>query len=1775
MVASHLGNKDLVRWFLINKADANARTHLGWRAIHFAAKRGHVATIDMLCSSGAVVDPVTSGLLHLYIHRGLLPAEVLSRTRSTLDSPLNKSRPAPQIDCTSLSTDLPNETNGSDKIIGLTYLDFSVAVNDSQIIINQLQCQSTSYDLELARRKRELIRRLPPINTLPQQSAVLLVQQTQRLARADLPAFERLQAVRKVFAVLPLKSLGGPSDEGIHVTFGTAVEPYLRLFEACMCESHCPSSLAAELSVLSVYFVALGSGRNGELNVPNPTDDGPNGGSPRASFIASYVARLLRKLISKNNPQYRAGILAHLCRILSFSNEKKDCNKCQRPTDFWSDLNQFTVVLSSLVRLGETLDQPLNVARLAALIGLIGRRMSELSLPSVVSSSTSLFSDLADILVGWGVDPTSVTRGINLDSIYTELRFGLSSWWLHLPNKNSRSVVSGSDSNEDIPTINPSMHEMINRQDPVSKAVLRTLCLLAEKEELRDPLCQLVLLDLRLAFRFLKAPGTNEVPNTDDLSKCEELGLFSLALFSAIVRHTTSSVDRLALRRHILGTFSQDCALKWLDIPPRLRMALVAVLNDDNFLTSLPPTELMQLISTVLCVKSNSPFEYNQACMFALTGLKNTNLTSNDRCQILTYICKLAGRILSSRQSLHTCSMDPFILCIRIVISNAFSDGLEQNERLRQLLFRLSEFALCSNFPERQEVCSDLLLALGVSQGRRKYTSTPNLGLAWYTTRRPDKSATALVMPPAASQVSSSCAVVGSASAYPSLPAVAGVLGFLTRGAPYNATASSSRLCILKEPSDWIRRLYHLICPIPAEMNSKLFVVSAEETVLWYAAWTMIDYKLKVAPWVNPLKTFLSLEGTMRAFLRPNITPETKSRNPSNSSGVLNFHIASSDALSHQPWIRQLRQTQSLMTFLGFLERLIDNATKGFAVSLPRPVLPACTFFAANEATCSQWFGRVRTLLLRIADGWPLPPVANGCFAGDVPATVLYHAYTPLVTIMQSDPSDLELWLSGLPYNGVSCDVLIRVAKALHRLSAWEELHALSEWTTRLFDSTVDKCNPFAWIEGLALLTRGQWDGAVKIFRSFFDFYVQQKRRPWDMDSSETTWTLGFAYTTELLFQCYLNEGDNQAAFSLRDVVHSLSFSQDTDESGLTSAAISSLKLNCMRLSYVEKLSNWSSSTTASSKNEHTGDEGIKWWSHEKLTTKLCQYLTDAALTLKSSMDGTSGVKRNVLENLSKLITDVRLASLSTLMSSSKPLACLPELQCGLTSEGSLCTWLTRANLLLNPPSQCIHDSDLVHCHSNTIGESSWRHLLGHPDSHNARLNSGLQGCRWACENQNYLLARRLLVRELKALSFIDGMHFTAVDHSLETLYNIIRSVKFTGDDHLSQIQRLLFYDCLAQLLWSTDKVSPSFDPKLAAIDTLSHGLRTIILEESTSDPVHHAARCHTTTQVALRLFGWLEASQRLSNRTWAEWISREQMNSRHETCLPPNLQSSGQSSSHIMHDNHSVWLSRLLMMATRLAPTGSSSAAWLRMASWCYTRGQTMVEQTRVMAVNMLLKPGNWTDPQTAIESTACPVLQANDYRLVSTALKQHGLQDTITSVDESRTQAEAVVPMLIASLLTFLTPDQSRSLSKNAVVSDEATDYKAHGGLLPNLRLTKLCPDDETDPLICKLLSQHLHQTLPQLFPPSSPIPVDLLESLHHLTIELTQRQYTLHTSAAQAYATYLTVAGQRAAPEVVRMEEPITRLDTMTGRLLFYFFSNASSYWHRNLFKSVCNE
>ncbi|KAF8566193.1 hypothetical protein P879_02805 [Paragonimus westermani] len=2056
ILGSHLGYKDIVRWFLNNKADANAETDLGWRAIHFAAKRGHVATIDLLCANGADVDPVTSvcwfslsnlrlkknetplglalqshmretvrklinlgaqpsnfseGLIFHYIHRGILPPELLRRTRLTdADSPGARTKPQTQNHI------VPPFRAASPMGIPVTSehyptqmeSPYDVAVANSNVLVNQLQCQSTSYDLELARRKRELICRLPSLPGLPQNTAHAIIQQTQRLARADLPIGQRLDALSQVIDALPLKNaLSDVHDEDARCfgwSAGSSSEPYLRLFEACMCESHCPSALAIRLSQISMVIAAFGSGKCYEINGSALAED-----DPRTASVAAYVFRLVRKLIAKSNPQYRAGILAHLSRMLCNPASSHDWNPffeqlASRQCPDFSTVGGH--ILSSLVRLGESLDQPVNVARLAHFIGLIGRRLVKSSeLSDVLDSCFTRFSDLADILVGWGVDPSSITRGIDLRAILYELRSNLSCWWLDPPlwslqthllksekwspvllksmremmyhlledseiamrtavaecptvSSSRAAIVSGSGSKSPDPTgflisvrlflsvlssivtgvssqlsghravsihqilqlsiedltewierllrlaksahaclrsswpsgqallwhsphltnvnvlrVSPSLIDNIEHaiydllycfmrhadfssrnvqlvarflnsrliefsslrmssatlssllrflrqlmklndsstaveslhayfgsnsllhsykaaflvcqgQEPPSRLIFSAMCDLAVNDSLREGVIQLALMDLKIALQFLKTDATRKISQSSTLSNCELLGLYSLTLFSTVIKSLTPE-ERLSWKCRLVVVLEHDCFSVWSCVPLRLRISLLAVLTESSFASSLSSTNLLDLTTAVSDACSLSPLE----CILIVNLIETclTSLQKNEhRTELLHRLCVLAHKALLSQCLLQTDSVNVFVKCVGILMSHAFDDTFHsRNLSSASHLARLAQLAASHSCSIVNRAGTDLLLALETC-ARTSLQSIPHSLLTWYSSRRPDRSATALVSVGNALSFSTTGLVV-STSAYPSLPAVAGVLGILTRGAPYSTTKDCSRLKLLKEPCDWIRRLAHLISPIPSDatFSSCLHItVDAIGSVLWFAAWTIVDYKLKVAPWANPLKTFLALEGALQAIV------QLSQAEPNVSSGTSgpNFLALSSQSLACQPWSKHIQQGHLLMTFLGFLERIVANATGGFALALPRPVTPACTFFTANEATCSRWFTRVRSIIVRLAADMPLVTKAGDSVTVESSAAVVFHA-ARLLTPLTSHTPDVDMSKS---FADISDEILVNVAQSLHSLSAWEDLQALAEWTDRFTESCSVSFNPYGWLMGVAALARGHWDEGTRHLRHFLDKWLTIKctLSPTAYHTLLNGHTEAYlAHTAEVLLQCYLNEGNYQAACELQRKISPSSQSVSNDD--LRHGPQLTSGVNWARLTCLSKLASWPTSEIPPVQADYPAESPFRW-SSSAFTVKLDSLLVEAACSEKGS--------EKAYDNISKLVTCVRRACSSMYLPSCSVLSTGPITN--LRDETGLCSWLIRADVLLDCPFQRVDDSDLADRPRNTVFESSWRHLIFDSSRNlNARINATLQACRWACANNSPLLLQRLLVRESEGLSLLKR---TSDSTDLQALYNMVRTVAFCDTSHLSQIQRLRFSDCLAQLLWSTADLdrSTTGNNKLAALDVLSRGLRTALLEDVPEDMRQHAAQCRVSAEVALRLFEWLEEPVADTTDTWVDVVHNLTVDQTAATKLmkttaiannlnffsrlvdepwasglpliPSGDLAPGPNRSQASPvTSHTSWTSRLLMMATRLSPTGSSPLAWLRMADWCFTRGQAVVEDIRATTRALL---GIMPESDASINPpkySVLEMLQPGEREAVYDVLVNHAVLPGSCSHTgaDGVSHVELHLPRIVAGLASFLILNGNPKCGTEAndeLLSSLAHLDEHHNKHISHIRLSHLCPDERTDEngMAEKLIS-HLRTILPDMFPKFVHLPLELAKKLHQIVVALTQRQYSLHTSAAQAYATFLTVAGQHSSSAVL-WEGPTSKLDTTTATLKLLDLLSAPSRALRNL-------
>lgn len=75
------------------------------------------------------------------------------------------------------------------------------------------------------------------------------------------------------------------------------------------------------------------------------------------------------------------------------------------------------------------------------------------------------------------------------------------------------------------------------------------------------------------------------------------------------------------------------------------------------------------------------------------------------------------------------------------------------------------------------------------------------------------------------------------------------------------------------------------------------------------------------------------------------------------------------------------------------------------------------------------------------------------------------------------------------------------------------------------------------------------------------------------------------------------------------------------------------------------------------------------------------------------------------------------------------------------------------------------------------------------------------------------------------------------------------------------------------------------------------------------------------------------------------------------------------------------------------------------------------------------------------------------------------------------------------------------------------------------------------------------HLRNIIPSWKNPS--LSNDLVQLLHQLLVSITERQHTLHMSAAQAYATFLTIADQSRGSGNSIFYKPVTKLDITTSK------------------------
>ncbi|CAH8681061.1 unnamed protein product [Schistosoma rodhaini] len=1998
IVGAHYGHKDIVRWLLKNKANPNWETNLKWRPIHFAAKRGHCATVDMLCSGGAVVDPVTmnnetplslavqshmrdtvrklvhlgaktsksnEGLVYHYVYTGmLLPDNLALGSHDSTDSFRDKNLQLQNQNSRNNSSMLPVISRSC---LDSNLKDLSVAIFDSQIIMNRLQCQSTSYDLELARRKRELIRRLPLLPCMPLQSANQFLQLTQRASRADLPLESRLFAVSHLFDLLSVSPVNDTHNDLSNKTSNNAFnEPYLRLIEACLCETHCPLELTVELSRLAVHMASLGVNKQIDVNGSVTGDDfSPKSNTP-SGHVISYILKLFRKLVLKSNPQYRSGILAHLSRILSDLYSPVGDRKRYNISNLcsWIDLIPFSSsVISNLIRLGESLDQPLNVPRFAQLVGLTARCLISVFTKSSTSSFSARFSDLADILVGWSVDSSGTSKDVNINIIYEELYFGLSHWFLipteekiegykqtSLPliiNENIREMIShlledsenslntaisecsiinckrgapisgsvklASDPNshfvsvqlflnvlcsifggickhafgsthlcfndvmsgnvsqwierllhiiqstsayyksiisqkqsgswhsghgnvstprvplivldgiqssvfkllncliqfsdcsnvdilsvdncvissvdpEGLPntdcclssllelvftvlkikcsstftSVNPSslliyfdshskLHHFkfcskfsVEKGNSPSQKFFRMLCCMSSTLHLQSAVCELGLSDLQLAI------GSQKQSDSSCSRKAEILGLFSLSLLTEVMKNMSCELKNKLLYR-IYEIIQPNCFENWHYFSPRFRIVLLSFMNNSSLIKRFQPVYIRDMINGFLSVKSISSVEccvlLNLTDLFLSEGVLN----SDEQLSLIFNLITLSKRMLITQIVLDSTRNNVFTFVVNLLVKHTLLHIEKGNANLASHLLHLSQISLSYPCPQVQKAGNDLLLLVGsFSFSKVEFPATCLYSeLLWFTTRRPDQSATALL--PVSSVNDSDGShnnLITMTTAFPSLPAVAGILGILTRGAPYTQKVESSRLKILKSPIDWIRRLSYLVSPLPSDRKydfSLLQCTSFIQPVLWHTAWAMVDYKLKVAPWANPLKTFFSLEGTLRAIIQPIYSNDSSNNN---QSSIISFHMASSEALSHQKKNRHLNQIHLLLNFLNYLERVIFNATNGFAIALSHPSTSASIFFTANENTCTQWFNRIRTLLVRISSDLPLVSCGGMGPASEVLSTTVYHAYNLLKIVSNyNNPSVQEIWVSTLKQYGDPTDLFIYLSKALHHLGAWEELKALAQWTDDLF--TAEK-NPLSWLHGISSLTRGRWDQGILQLTSFVDSN-SPKNSALNSENVITNETdkcsvrTSTAYVVNVLLQIYLSEGNYTCAHKLRDHVTSCIKMKYLQEN-------STFQLNSARLDCLSKLSEWVSENVV----EDNLIPSSELWSQSSIEKQLDSLLVNAACVKRDSYGNTED--KLLVKCFSELTTIIRQKSASA--NFLLPLNMFADFysQSNYVLDDGLLDYMTKAQLILNERTCTTYGT------SSPINYSAWVNLIS--SDIKAHSVAGFSACQWACLNNCPYLARRLLVKTAKCLKLLD----ISVDKEatyFDKLCNVALSSSDDITSKLSQLDTLKFHNCMARILWLFGSGNDEHEliNKTKAIAMLTSGLKLGLMKKYSYDTFETACKCNLEAEMALSLFDWLESPTNTNDISLAEkiyhsFVSSDDPGEKSQkflriasdlelfSCLSdvswcngmPDITEPLQSSDSFPGSSTS-WTNRLLMMATHLSSNGSSASVWLKLADWCYLRGQKEIHEFQSAARNFITVVNEKSSNHSSVP-VLLKLVQPQEYTSLNILVEK--LFSLENSTNDSK-DIDLFITALISALTTFLATDRCDE--------DDLELFKHHSDLPVHLhQFSSQCPDDQMDSQMQQKFFSHLRNIIPSLR--NASLSNDLVQLLHQLLVSITERQHTLHMSAAQAYATFLTIADQSRGSENSIFYKPVTKLDITTTTLKF---------------------
>ncbi|KAM7543295.1 hypothetical protein Aperf_G00000010963 [Anoplocephala perfoliata] len=1219
-----------------------------------------------------------------------------------------------------------------------------------------------------------------------------------------------------------------------------------------------------------------------------------------------------------------------------------------------------------------------------------------------------------------------------------------------------------------------------------SLEVLNLLLKLVENCDLLVPVVDMCVSDLK--FVCSKISEAERPDNSyDDLHV-----LFSISLFNAVWRSFSDQTEQvISLNNAIVKIFSNLAELRlrthlFQVISQRIRLAfwslVLLTLKHGTDGASDWLKDLMSVTDELMKTASLNAQELVLINCFlkVVDGTLQTNISRS----LNSYLLRLAK---DPRSPMRANYGEHFCEALGHLIR------LWNGRRVNEDILKLTNLCVNHPLPRIQARGADLLLIFGPSLKYLKSSHIKNSLLYWYLNTDIETS-TSLISAPSSEDVNSEAIedILLQHGAFPSVSGAAGLFSIVTRGVAPSHT-NSAGFNLLEHSADYLRRLACLVAPFQADTSGGNWL--AEDTssmtiISQFTSSSIADNKLRVTPWVNPINTFLSVEGTIHALLA-NLTG--RSKNYDYAKDLKAFFDIPNNILGRQSLVQQLTQAGALLTFLRSLEKAIMNGVDGYAAAIPPSPLSTHVFLRANSITCRKWFNRIRVPLATLSS-WISALSLHGM---EAPTTVVWNVYCIFNQTPNANPQEI---FSALAFLDNPEKIILLLIQALHQLRAADDLELVYAYLERLtLNASNSEMHIFSWIRGLVQILRGCLDEGLICLFDFFEAYP-------DSPPTGSLGALSYEFARRIFINLLVRVGGSKLQLNTKKAEFSEACSNQGDtpptklrvigknserfRSGKRGTASDGLLFRQPdvakhRIKALQKLSSWDNSISSMPKPS----EALASFASEQENRLLSCPST-------SILD----VIRAVRHTAAAVIPLVELANNHSECSSLH-----------LDAESSLQTLALEADLLVNKsptPWPAVID----------IGLGTWSLITQKDGNPSVFLD--------ACEpllipdNGNSLptdrsrgVALSLLRQQLKAMGITDDLN----DYN-----DLVNSINARVDLHPDD--RLRFIRYVANLLW-TSKEGDIKSCRIAAMRCLSEGLMRNITASDYNWSDELSNHCLLNASVALQLFKCLSYPSSNSSS------SKEARNMCHEVFdsftsklvgrindashLVENLRLFGQMASvpwasgmpsripvstedngHSLEDfSPSELQMRLLMFATNISLSNASASAWLEMAHWCYERGQSEVKQTKTEAKRVLELPKS--------EVVTTPILD-------SLTLEDRNSLSRLMP-PEAKREDVSLEARIVAKIYTFL---------------DKTSD---------GFRSSRFCIEDLSDP--DGSLSGELKDTFMEYLTEGTDLTDETLTLDGHLTAEcvslaaaLTSRLYALQSISAQAYVTFLAVAGRR---------------------------------------------